>query len=574
MNSTNRGFLFIFIFIFLFPLLSFGQKQEKEKDPGQRKKKEEAESVFIDAVKEETLENQDKAFELFQKSVNLDPKNATAYFKMADILGKQNRYSEALVFAKKANELEKNNIYFLLQLAQMQEITFDWKGAIETYRKIMKSFPEMDEFHFQVAQLYAKNRKYKDAIKELELAEKKLGPSKENFQIRQKMYLGQDQMSSALEEGRRWIKAFPDDPEPYFSQAQILMSNGKFEEAIKECRDLLDRFPNFPAAHLMLADIYIHQKKEGDADKEMELAFASPDLPIGAKIDLVSAYLRGMNSPEEIARANRLTDLILLAHPEDARGLMIKGDILNKQNARKEARDLYLKAVKKEKSNFALWEQIVLIDLNLNDLDSVIKHTAFAKELFPNTPSFSFYNGMANLMKKNYAPAVESLEQARRISLDNQEMQMEIFAQLGDAYHNMKDSEKSGQAFDEVLRVDSNNAHVLNNYAYFLSLEKSNLDKALKMSTKLINLFPEDPTYLDTHGWVLYVRKEYAKAKPILEKAAKSSNSGVIWEHYGDALFQSGEINEALNAWKKASELGGEISEFLPKKLKDKKIYE
>lgn len=570
MNSTTRVFFWIFIG-FLFSFQVSAQKASKE-DPV--KKRLEAESVFIDATKAEILEDLDAAFALYQKVIQLDPLNGTAYFKMADILGKQNRFSEAVQLSKKANDLEKKNAYFLLQLAQMQEITLDWKGAIESYRKFMKEFPDNRIYLYSIAQLYAKNDKYKEALKELEKAEREFGPSQENFQIRQRIYLKQNKFSKAEEEARNCIKAFPDDPDAIFSLCQLYMGNGMFEAATKECQNLLIQFPSYAAAHLMLADIYINQQKEELADREMELAFASPDLPIGAKIDLVSAYLRGVNSPQDMARANRLTDLILQSHPEDPRGFLIKGDILNKQNQKKEARNQYLKALKKEKSNFALWEQIVLIDLNINELDSVISHTTKAKLLFPNTPSFAFYNGLANLMSKKYGDAVESLEQAQRISLDNVEMQQEIFAQLGDAYHNLKDHEKSAQAFDEALRLDSLNAHVLNNYSYFLSLEKRQLDKALAMGQRLIRLFPEDPTYLDTYGWVLYVRKEYAAAKPVLEKAAKSSNSGVIWEHYGDVLYQLGKTNEALDAWKKASELGGEISELLAKKLKDKKLYE
>ena len=179
---------------------------------------------------------------------------------------------------------------------------------------------------------------------------------------------------------------------------------------------------------------------------------------------------------------------------------------------------------------------------------------------------------MGNLMKKNYPKAVEALEQAKRISLENKDMQLEIYSQLGDAYFNLKESEKSSQAFDEALMIDSNNAHVLNNYSYFLSLDKKNLGKALKMSAKLILLAPEDPTYLDTHGWVLFQNGDFSSALSVLEKAAKNSNSGVIWEHYGDALFKMNKQNEAFDAWKKAKELGNEISPELDKKLKDKQL--
>jgi tetratricopeptide (TPR) repeat protein len=202
----------------------------------------------------------------------------------------------------------------------------------------------------------------------------------------------------------------------------------------------------------------------------------------------------------------------------------------------------------------------------------LVKHTADAKILFPNTPSFSFYNGMSNLMKKDYNKAVESLEQAKRISLENRDMQLEIFSQLGDAYYNLKDYEKSNQSFDEALGLDSNNGHVLNNYSYFLSLEKANLGKALRMSSKLILLFPDDATYLDTHGWVLFQNGDYSTAASYLEKAAKNSNSGVVWEHYGDALFKMNKQTEAIEAWKRAKELGNETSDQLEKKLKEKRL--
>ena len=571
MNRERKIGISVIFFLLVFWQCGLAQK------PGSKQalqKLQDAQNVFIDATRAEILENNKEALSLYQRSLELDPANPAAHFKIADILSRENKFTDALPHAKKANELETRNLYYALQLAQIQEAVNDWKGALKTYRRVVDDFEGTDFYLYSIAQLYLKNSKLKETIKTLNEAEKAMGASKEAFQLRQRIYLGQNDFDKAVEEGRRWQAAFPDDPEPYFSLAQLLMSNGRLDDAKTTLEQLLVRFPGFPAAHLLLAEVYINKRDEARADQEMEAAFRSPDLPIASKIDLVSTLLRGMNSDEETTRANRLSDLIVATHPDDPRGQMIRGDLLNRQNRKREARSAYLKAVAGEKNNYGLWEQIVLIDLNLNELDSVVAHTAIAKVLFPNTPSFQFYNGLANLMMKKYADAAESLEQAKRISLDNKEMQIEIHAQLGDAYHNLKEPEKSYRAFDEVLRLDSANAHVLNNYSYFLSLDKNNLDKALKMSSTLIRLYPEDPTYLDTHGWVLYMKKDYAAARAPLEKAAKASNSGVIWEHYGDVLYRLGKPAEAHEAWKKAEQLGGEISDTLDKKLKEKKIVD
>jgi tetratricopeptide (TPR) repeat protein len=74
---------------------------------------------------------------------------------------------------------------------------------------------------------------------------------------------------------------------------------------------------------------------------------------------------------------------------------------------------------------------------------------------------------------------------------------------------------------------------------------------------------------LDTYGWVLYQMGNYPEALVALEKAVKGSESGVIWEHYGDVLFKMGRIEEAGKAWKKANDFGGEVSQELGKKLKE-----
>ena len=114
---------------------------------------------------------------------------------------------------------------------------------------------------------------------------------------------------------------------------------------------------------------------------------------------------------------------------------------------------------------------------------------------------------------------------------------------------------------------------MLNNYSYYLSLEGKNLDIALEMSTKLVEQHPDNPTYLDTHGWVLYTSGKYKESKKFLEKAVSMEEDGTVIEHYGDVLFQLGEVEEAIKQWEKACDLGS-TSELIGKKISDRKLYE
>ena len=92
---------------------------------------------------------------------------------------------------------------------------------------------------------------------------------------------------------------------------------------------------------------------------------------------------------------------------------------------------------------------------------------------------------------------------------------------LGDLYHQQGDEEKAFDAYERTLRNDPNNILVLNNYAYYLAVKNQDLDKAIEMSTKAIAAEPDNPTYLDTHAWVLYMKGDYKEAEKHMKKALK-----------------------------------------------------
>jgi Tfp pilus assembly protein PilF len=143
---------------------------------------------------------------------------------------------------------------------------------------------------------------------------------------------------------------------------------------------------------------------------------------------------------------------------------------------------------------------------------------------------------------------------------------------LGDASFYCKDYAQSDKAFEDALKIDADNTYVLNNYAYFLSLRRTNLEKAEKLSKKTIELKPNDRNYMDTYGWILYQQKKYPEAAEWLKTASKlGPGNPNILEHYGDVLFRLNKPTEALLQWNAARQAGGN-SESLNKKIKDKKL--
>ena len=112
--------------------------------------------------------------------------------------------------------------------------------------------------------------------------------------------------------------------------------------------------------------------------------------------------------------------------------------------------------------------------------------------------------------------------------------------------------------YTEFLRYDPDNAMVLNNYAYFLSLEERDLEKALAMASRATALTDNNPTYLDTHAWVLFKLGRVDEARKIMQQAVAldAQESAALLVHYGDILKALGENFMAEIYWRKALEKG------------------
>lgn len=154
-------------------------------------------------------------------------------------------------------------------------------------------------------------------------------------------------------------------------------------------------------------------------------------------------------------------------------------------------------------------------------------------------------------------------------------MLSQSFSSLGDCYHALKDNVNSDGAYDKALSYNADNAFTLNNYAYYLSVRGEQLDKAAAMSKRSNDLQPGNASFEDTYAWILFKQKNYNDAKVWIEKALADdkTNSAVKSEHYGDIMFYLGNIDAALENWKKAK-ANGDQSPLLDRKINERKYVE
>ncbi|MBC7448579.1 MAG: tetratricopeptide repeat protein [Hymenobacteraceae bacterium] len=547
--------------------------------------REATEALFIDGVKFLEIDEPNRAFEKLVKAWQIDPTNAAVNYKLAETSAKLNQMLEAVAYGKAAVRLEPKNRFYYLLLAQLYTGRQQYEDAAEVYAGLLREIPESEKYLFPLADLYILTSRYDQALEALGRAEKKFGVVEETALKKQQIYLKRHDLPKAVAEGEALIAANPLEVRYVLSLAALLTTSDEPVKAQEQVARALRLAPDHPQALLLRADL---RRTTGDADgaeEDVRRAFRSPDLDIDARVRILVEYIKRLPAAETtpklttIQARTRQTALDLAAltiqtNPREAKAYAVAGDLQTLAGLKAEARASYLSAVRFDNSKYKIWQQIVLLDADLDQTDSLLRHSDRALALFPNQPVLYFYNGAALLLKKEYAKAARSLEYGRKLVPDEPELRRQFDMQLGDAYEELKQYGKSMAAYDNVLATDPDNATVLNNYAYFLSVRGQQLEKARTMSERLVKLHPNNGTYLDTHAWVLYKLGQYDSAREYLERALKNTPDPDVLEHYGDVLWHLGRTDDALRLWQRARQLQREPSDTLERKIQDKNLYE
>ena len=150
---------------------------------------------------------------------------------------------------------------------------------------------------------------------------------------------------------------------------------------------------------------------------------------------------------------------------------------------------------------------------------------------------------IANSQLKKYQEALDDYENLLRLHAKDTTIVKVTCSAAGDIYYQMGDSKKAFKYYERALKIDPDYNPVLNNYAYYLSLQGKNLKKAKEMSRKTITTEPDNPTYLDTYAWILHLLGEDIEAKAIFKHAMLygGKESRDILEHYATVLEALGE---------------------------------
>ena len=270
-----------------------------------------------------------------------------------------------------------------------------------------------------------------------------------------------------------------------------------------------------------------------------------------------------------------LMQLLEKAHPDEAKAYALHADMLSIAGQNEEAVKYYEKTLELDESNYLVWEQLLMLQIELGQMEALVKASEEAMEIFPNQSMIYYLNGVGHMNLQEYDDALDGLEQALLMVGKRNDLKLNILALLGKAYHEVRNYDASTEAYDNALLISPADTRILNDYSYSLADRGERLSEADKMMDKALTKEGQNPRYLATKAWIAYRAQNLEAAREWMEKSVRQGGDqyGYILEKYGDILYKSDQKEKALKYWKSAQEKGTG-SKWLDKKIEEEKLIE
>ena len=536
---------------------------------------------FLDALRLKHKGEHTNAFNLLQYALQIDSTSSAALYEISHFylfLKKEDRALEAL---KKAVAYAPDNFEYKLALASLSRDLRKNKEAIALYEVLIKENPQNPELYYFLSNLYLKQQEPDKAIEALNGLENNMGINEAVSLQKYKLYKVLDKNDEALEEIETLANRFPMEARYQILIGDFYLEDNQSDKALIYYEKAARIDPNDPYYFIAMSNYYEAEGDNEAATREIEKALKNPDLDIETKLGVLGRYIDELNwATEDQRTANALFETLMEQHSQDKELNRMYGQFLLLQGKTEEAKFQFQVVTEAMPDDIRAWTQLLDLVVKEGNPDEIIAMCQGALVYFPGVPEFYFYEGTAYFLKKEYRQALDSYQAGLDLTpADNKPLLSSFSGQIADIHYQQENRQEAFEFYDKALQYNDKNIVVLNNYAYYLSLAKEQLDKAERMAAAAVQLQPGNSTYLDTYAWVFFQRANYSLAKFYIESAISKNNqpSGEILEHYGDILYKTGNTDKAVSEWEKAlplKEAEKENTDLLKKKIADKTYYE
>lgn len=539
-------------------------------------------ATFAEAMLQKEASEYDAAYELLQHCYSIDSTNAQLLYELATYYQARGtavyNQDKATHYLESAVALSPKNYWYNQALSSLYLSQDTLAPAIAIQEHLRSLYPEKEEIYNQLIGLYQATEQYPQAIKMLNALEDHAGKSMEISMEKFRMYVKLEQKDSAYAEINNLIKEYPEENRYRTILANLYRDNGERDKAFQIYSDVLKKDSNDVLTQLSLYSYYTENGEDSLAYATNIKLLKNPQLDFNTRSDIMRIYA-AQNDSDSIQVIRTFRE-VLQALPEEADVQLFVASYLEVKNQPSDSiESIYRHILTVEPDNALARLYLLRSTLNREDYEGAIQICLPALDYNREEIEFYFYLANSYYILDRKQEALKICEKGLEYISESTiaALASDMYALYGDISYSLNKKESTFDSYDKALSYNPDNIGCLNNYAYYLSEENRDLDKAEEMSFHVIKAEPSNVTYLDTYAWILFMKGEYTDAMNYISKALEGEDKGAlvrspeILSHAGDIYYKCGEIDTAVHYWTMADAI--ESTPLLKKKIKTRKYW-
>ena len=532
---------------------------------------------YLQAVSLLEQDSVDACFEMLEHCRALAPESSAVLYDLAPFylyLGKDSIAHSMLeyIVAK-----EPDNIKYGEALINYYAKVDDRRAAIALYERMLQAGnASKSEIYMSLYSLYSEEGEYGKAVEVLDKLEKVEGKNEIISIHRANLFLQMQDSVRALAAVREMKRDFPHNIQYNSLLGDVYVIFGDVESAEKVYIDAIQGDSTDTYSLSSLSNLYLLTNRDSLYCESVERLLKSEKVDTEQRISTLFEYV-GYKEKTDTAYSMRfLQELMQLPYDRLEVSEVYAQYLLYRKESPEVIKPVLDSIISMDPENRSAMLQLLVYAIESDNREEVITRCDNAILYIPDMLELYYYKGMATYLLERKEEATEILQQGlgRRNEECSTELISTVFSLMGEIYHELDDLDRCTQAYDSALLYNPSDISVLNNYAYYLALEGKELERALEMSARTIEMEPDNAIYVDTYAWLLFCLERYEEARAYADKliGLNSEMSAVEYHHCGDIFSKCGDMQRAVECWMAAQRLGDD-SRVLKKKIKRRKYY-
>lgn len=534
---------------------------------------------YLEAIRLKQLEKYDDSFQLLQHCLTINPNGAAALYEVAQYYLYLKQQALAVEALERACACAPDNFWYARALSTTHLQMNNRDKAIEVLKAMTVRFPKRIDPLYTLLDLYSRSAQYDEVIAILERLEKRMGKSEQLTMEKFNTYMQMGDEKRALNEMKALVEEYPMELRYQVMLGDFYLKKGEHDKAYEIYQQVLNEESDNAIALYSMANYYQLTGQDERYNQQLDTLLLNKKVESNIKLGIMQQLVvKNETTDRDSTRIVTLFDRIMQQEPDDPQIPLFYAQYLFNKKMTDKMIPVLKQVLDLEPTNSAARMTLLNQYISTQNYEELIRLCEGGVEAEPENLTYYYLLaiGYAQFERHDDMLAIALRAVPHINERSDKRVAADIYSVLGDSYHQKQMNEEAYKAYEQSLKYNPDNIPVLNNYAYYLSLEQTDLDKAEEMSYRTIKAEPNNATYLDTYAWILFIKGNYAEARIYIDEAMKAeegNQSDVVVEHCGDIYYMNGEHEKALEYWQKALELGNE-SEVLKKKIKLKQYVQ